>query len=56
MTATAWRYFSSDSQRAIQVASEQFKNDPRHLDTMRYLPQRLQRSRTLIWSRRTSIV
>ena len=38
----AWRYFSSDSQQAIQIASEKYKNDPRHRDTMRYMPQRLQ--------------
>lgn len=37
---TAWRYFSSDSQRAIQRESEQYKS--RLADTMRYLPPKVQ--------------
>lgn len=38
----AWDYFSSESKRAIQVATEHFRNDPQNLDTMRHLPPNLQ--------------
>ena len=38
---TAWRYFSSDSQDAIRRASQQYRNDPRNVDMMKYLSDKV---------------